>query len=157
MGNKVDHWFELYGKAVLDNTLQDRIEFHKMQQLEKEQQQQQYWNKSEGNQQQEIRRQDFRIPSNYEMLNKGHTNYQQSSQNPKQSYGYHSQSNNDEMPTSNHEDEVDKPQSSGVRQLWIKSSHDGTKKFSYVHQLLMEEEQEKLKLKNEQQNLQESN
>ena len=40
MGEKVDHWFQLYGKAVEDNTLQDRIEAHRLHQL---QQQQQSW------------------------------------------------------------------------------------------------------------------
>jgi hypothetical protein len=51
MGEKVDHWFELYGKAVEDNTLQDRIESHRIQQQQQQQhQQQQTWfkNQQEG-------------------------------------------------------------------------------------------------------------
>jgi len=56
MGKKVDHWFELYGKAVEDNTLQDRIEAHRLQQQQQQelhqqqlqqQQQQQSWFKSQ--------------------------------------------------------------------------------------------------------------
>ena len=62
MGKKVDHWFELYGKAVEDNTLQDRIEAHRLQQqqqqqelhqqqqqlqLQQQQQQQQSWFKTQ--------------------------------------------------------------------------------------------------------------
>jgi len=51
LGEKVDHWFELYGKAVEDNTLQDRIESHRIQQQQQQQQhQQQTWfkNQQEG-------------------------------------------------------------------------------------------------------------
>jgi hypothetical protein len=36
LGEKVDRWFELYGRAVEDNTLQERIEAHQKQQQEQQ-------------------------------------------------------------------------------------------------------------------------
>ncbi len=145
MGNKVDHWFELYGKAVLDNTLQDRIELHKKQQWE------QSWIPTDESQEvvhhhQHGRRQSVEPPQhqNFQSTNNFHTI-------PKQ--GFHPQGGQQTEGHYGQGDEVDNHQQSGIRQLWIKNSQDGKKKFSYVHQLLMEEEQEKQRLKNSQESI----